>query len=180
MSDLKNNNIILMGFMGVGKGSLARELAKLTGRIAVDSDDLIESMQNTKVSKLFEKEGEKYFRKCEKDLAKWMKKSVQNTIISVGGGFHHVGMLQKIGHVIYLESSFDSIVDRINSFDNAKRKFKKRPLLQNMSKAKALIDERHPAYLDQADLRIQTAGKTSAEIAQEIIKTLDLKTVERE
>ena len=45
-----------MGFMGVGKGSLARELTKQTGRMAIDSDDLIESMQNMKVSKIFEKE----------------------------------------------------------------------------------------------------------------------------
>ncbi len=167
-----------MGFMGVGKGSLARELAKQTGRIAIDSDDLIESMQNTKISKLFEKEGEEYFRKCEKDLSKWMKKSVQNSIISIGGGFHHVGNLQKIAHVIYLESSFDSIVDRIKSFDNAKRKFKKRPLLQNMTKAKALIAQRHPSYVEQSNLRIQTAGKTSVEIAQEIIETLKLEQVQ--
>ncbi len=174
MSSLKNNNIVLMGFMGVGKGSLARELTKQTGRMAIDSDDLIESMQNMKVSKIFEKEGEAYFRKCEKDLSKWMKKSVENTIISIGGGFHHVGNLQKIGHVIYLESSFNAILDRINSFDNAKSKLKKRPLLQNMTKAKALINERHPAYIEQADTVIQTAGKTSAELAEEIINKFKL------
>ena len=164
-----------MGFMGVGKGSLARELAKQTGRIAIDSDDLIESMQNMQVKKIFAKEGEEYFRNCEKDLSKWMKKSVENTIISLGGGFYHVGNLQKIAHVIYLESSFDAILDRINSFDNAKNKLKKRPLLQNMAKAKELINDRHPKYLEQADTVIQTSGKTTAELAKEIIETLELK-----
>jgi shikimate kinase len=171
---MKNNNIILMGFMGVGKGSLARELTKQTGRMAIDSDDLIESMQNMQVKKIFEKEGEPFFRNLEKNLSKWMKKSVSNTIISIGGGFHHVGNLQKIGHVVYLESSFDAILDRINSFDNAKSKLKKRPLLKNMTKAKALINERHPLYMEQADTVIQTAGKTSAELAEEIIKKFEL------
>ena len=80
-----------MGFMGVGKGSLARELAKLTGRVTVDTDDLIESMENTKVKKIFEKEGEAYFRECEKQISLWLESSVKNSIISIGGGFYHVG-----------------------------------------------------------------------------------------
>jgi len=164
-----------MGFMGVGKGSLARLLAKETGRISIDTDDLIESMENTKIKKIFEKEGESYFRQAEKNLSTWLKKSVKDSIISVGGGFYQVGKLQKIGHVIYLESSFDAILDRINSFDNAKKKLKKRPLLQDMAKAKDLISKRHPEYMACADTVIQTAGKTSSEISEEIIKLLKLK-----
>jgi len=76
-----------MGFMGVGKGSLARELAKKTKRIAIDTDDLIESMENQKIKKIFEQEGEAYFRECEKKISRWLKKSVSDTIISIGGGF---------------------------------------------------------------------------------------------
>ncbi len=171
---MQNNNIILMGFMGVGKGSLARVLSKETGRISIDTDDLIESMKNTKIKKIFEQEGEPYFRQTEKNIALWLESSVKNSIISIGGGFYHVGNLQAIGHVIYLESSFDAILERINSFDNAKKKLKKRPLLKNMGKAKSLISERHPKYLACADTVIQTAGKTSAEISAEIIKLLEL------
>jgi len=163
-----------MGFMGVGKGSLARELAKKTKRIAIDTDDLIESMENRKIKKIFEQEGEPYFREREKKISRWLKKSVCDTIISIGGGFYQVGNLQKIGHVIYLESSFDAILDRISSFDNAKSKLKKRPLLQDMKKAKNLISERHPKYLECANTVIQTAGKDSAMIADEIIQLLRL------
>lgn len=165
-----------MGFMGVGKGSLARLLSKETGRISIDTDDLIESMENTKIKKIFEEEGESYFRQVEKNLSLWLEESVKNSIISVGGGFYHVGNLQEIAHVVYLESSFDAILDRINSFDNAKKKLKKRPLLKDMARAKELISKRHPGYLACADTVIQTAGKTSAEIAAEIIKLLKLKT----
>jgi len=171
---MKNNNIILMGFMGVGKGSLARELVKRTDRIAIDTDDLIESLENTKVKKIFETEGEAYFREREKKLSLWLESSVKNSIISIGGGFYHVGNLQEIGHVIYLESSFDAILDRIKSSHNPEKKLKKRPLLQDMQKAKSLIAERHPKYLATADTVIQTAGKTSASIAEEIMELLDL------
>lgn len=171
---MTNNNIILMGFMGVGKGSLARELSRLTGRIAIDTDDLIESMENKKIKKIFESEGEEYFRSREKALSLWLQNSVKDSIISIGGGFFNVGNLQEIGHVVYLESSFDAILDRINSFDNAKKKLKKRPLLQDMTKAKTLISERHPRYIECADTVIQTAGKNSTQIAQELIKTLGL------
>ncbi len=163
-----------MGFMGVGKGSLARELNKKLHKINIDTDDLIESMENTSVKKIFEKEGEAYFRQKEHELSLWLETSVTDAIISIGGGFYKVGNLQKIGHVIYLESSFDAILDRINSFDNAKKKLKKRPLLKDMAKAKALIAERHPDYLASADTVIQTAGKSSAQIADEIISLLKL------
>ena len=163
-----------MGFMGVGKGSLARVLSQKTGRISIDTDDLIESMENTTIKKIFEKKGEAYFRQTEKNVSLWLEESVKNTIISIGGGFYQVGNLQNIGHVVYLESSFEAILDRIASFKNAKKKLKKRPLLKNMNKAKALLSERHPHYLACADTVIQTEGKSSAEIADEIIKQLKL------
>jgi len=171
---MQNNNIILMGFMGVGKGSVARLLSKKTGRINLDTDDLIESMENTKIKKIFANEGEPYFRQTEKNLSLWLESSVKNSIISIGGGFFHVNNLQDIAHVIYLESSFEAILERINSFDNAKKKLKKRPLLQDMQKAKQLISERHPKYLACADTVIQTEGKTSAQIVDEIISLLKL------
>ena len=164
-----------MGFMGVGKGSLARELTKQTGRVAVDTDDLIESMENRAIKKIFKKEGEPYFRKCEKKISLWLEKSVKDTIISIGGGFFQVGNLQEIGHVIYLESSFDAILDRISSFKNAKGKLNKRPLLKDMKQAKALMKERHPQYLACADNVINTQGKSSAKLAQEIIALLNIK-----
>ena len=110
--------------MGVGKGSLARELSKRTKRIAIDTDDLIESLENTKIKKIFENEGEAYFRQREKQLSLWLETSVKNSIVSVGGGFYQVNNLQNIGHVIYLESSFDAILDRMKSSKNADKKLK--------------------------------------------------------
>ena len=113
-------NIVLIGFMGVGKGSVAREVIKLSNYIAVDTDDLIESMENRKVKKIFAQEGEPYFRNLERKVAKWLSKSVQNTLISTGGGFFKVPELNKIGKVVLLHAEFDTIYERIINHPNAK------------------------------------------------------------
>ena len=58
---MKKENIILIGFMGVGKGTVARALVKQSDYFAVDTDDLIESLENRKIKKIFEQSGEPYF-----------------------------------------------------------------------------------------------------------------------
>ena len=78
---MKKNNIILIGFMGVGKGTVARALVKKSNMFSIDTDDLIESMENRKIKKIFEAEGEPYFRTLEKKTALWLEKSVNNTIV---------------------------------------------------------------------------------------------------
>ena len=83
----KNKNIVFIGFMGVGKGTIARALIQKTKRFGLDTDDLIESMENRKIKAIFEADGEAYFRKLEKKTAKWLEKNVKNAIISTGGGF---------------------------------------------------------------------------------------------
>lgn len=88
-------NIVLIGFMGVGKGSIAREVLKHSDYIAIDTDDLIESMSNKKIKNIFKHEGEAYFRKLEKNISLWLENSVQNTLVSTGGGFYKVENLKK-------------------------------------------------------------------------------------
>ena len=139
---MKKNNIILIGFMGVGKGTVARALVEKSNMFAIDTDDLIESMENRKIKKIFEVEGEAYFRALEKKTALWLEKNVNNTIISTGGGFYKQENINKIGKVVYLKSSFQGILDRINNSPNAVNKLKKRPLLQNMEEALKLYNSR--------------------------------------
>jgi len=163
-------NIVLIGFMGVGKGSVAREVIKHSDYVAIDTDDLIESMENRKVKEIFEAEGEKYFRKLEKKVAKWLEKSVQNTLISTGGGFYKQENLKKIGLIILLDSPFDAIIKRIKAHPNAAKKLKKRPLLSDLEAAKKLYDERRPEYLKLADIVIDVTDKSAKECAKELLK----------
>ncbi len=163
-------NIILIGFMGVGKGSVAREVVKQSGMIAVDTDDIIESMENRRIKKIFKEEGEAYFRSLESKVAKWLQTSVTDTLISTGGGFYKVDQLNKIGTVVLLHAKFNTIYQRIIEHPNAKRKLKKRPLFQEIDKARALYNARENAYIKQADIVIDVTGKTVDKIAKELLK----------
>ena len=166
---MKKNNIILIGFMGVGKGTVARALVKKSNMFAIDTDDLIESMENRKIKKIFEIEGEPYFRALEKKTALWLENSVNNTIISTGGGFYKQENINKIGKVVYLKSSFQGILDRINNAPNAANKLKKRPLLQNMEEAIKLYNSRAKEYEKVAKIIVDVERKDLKDIVKEIL-----------
>ncbi|WP_324172353.1 shikimate kinase [Sulfurimonas sp.] len=167
---LSLKNIILIGFMGVGKGSVAREVIKHSNYMTMDTDDLIESIENKKIKKIFIEDGETHFRNLEKDVATWLEYSVKNTLISTGGGFYKQKNLKKIGTVVLLDSPFDKIIKRIKNHPNAFKKLKKRPLLQNLEEAKKLYDERRPEYLALADIIIDVTKKSVLECSKELLK----------
>ena len=215
---MKKNNIILIGFMGVGKGTVARAMVKEVQEVGlashfredgkeevcgngtlvpyknkagtevpvpndgkeevginshfqyvIDTDDLIESMENRAIKKIFAVDGEAYFRNLEKKTALWLESSVDNTIISTGGGFYRQENLKNIGTVIYLKSSFDGILKRIKKAPNAKNKLKKRPLLQNKKEAMKLYDTRVKEYERVADIIVDLENRDLEFIVKEIL-----------
>ena len=163
-------NVVLIGFMGVGKGSVAREVIKDSSYMAIDTDDLIESMENRKVKAIFDTEGEEYFRNLEKNIASWLEDSVKNTLISTGGGFYKQKNLKKIGIIVLLDSPFDEIIKRIKVHPNANRKLKKRPLLSDLKEAKKLYELRRPEYLKLADIVVDVTNKSAQMCSKELLK----------
>ena len=77
--------VILIGFMGVGKTSVGKRLAKKLNFDFIDTDYEIELVEKKSISKIFEQDGEKYFRKLENNLLKDLVKN-DNIVISTGGG----------------------------------------------------------------------------------------------
>ena len=171
---MQSANIVLTGFMAVGKSKTARELALQTGMYAVDSDDLIESLANMKISRIFKTFGEEHFRALEKKTARWIEANVQNTILSTGGGFLNVPNLQDLGHIVYLHNEFEAILKRVHEHPNAAKKIRKRPLLGDREKARALYDSRLELYRGTADLIIEVGGLSIPEVAARIRAELDL------
>ena len=155
--------------MGVGKGTVARALVKETDYFAIDTDDLIESIENRRVKKIFKQEGEPYFRSLEKRCAIWLENSVDNTIISTGGGFFKQENIHNIGKVVYLESSFEGILNRIHSSPNAKAKLKKRPLLSNLEEAEKLYSQRVKDYKKVSDITINVENRDMEDIIKDIL-----------
>ncbi|MDR2639669.1 MAG: shikimate kinase, partial [Helicobacteraceae bacterium] len=98
------NNLVLIGFMGSGKSSVGRALAQKTARFFLDTDALIESATNRRISDIFALEGETAFRERERELAAWLESSVNNAVISAGGGMIvSCANLKRAGEIVYLK-----------------------------------------------------------------------------
>jgi len=169
------HNILLIGFMGVGKGTVARAFAKEFEIYNIDTDDLIESKENKRIVKLFEKYGENYFRQKEQETATWLQKKVKGTLISCGGGFYKVNNINKIGKVVLLDASFEWIYNRLKSAKNSEAKLAKRPLFKDLKKAKALYKEREKAYKKVADYIISVENKKEKDIIKELANIAKIK-----
>jgi shikimate kinase len=164
------SNIVLIGFMGVGKGTVARALIKNSNYFAVDTDDLIESCENKKIKKIFEEYGEQHFRDLENRCALWCEHNLKNTIISTGGGFYKQKNIKKIGQIVYLESDFDRIIEALKLAPNSKKKFKKRPLLNDLDEARKLYNKRVKEYEKIADITVNVEDWDIKRITKEILK----------
>ncbi|MGZ5209195.1 MAG: shikimate kinase, partial [Sulfuricurvum sp.] len=103
-------------------------------------------------------------------VARWLQKNIKGTLISTGGGFYKVPSIKKIGTVVLLNAPFDVIYNRILEHPDAEKKLRKRPLFQEIEKARALYEERLPQYLKIADIVIDVSDKEIDIIAKEIIK----------
>lgn len=165
-------NIVLIGMMGCGKTTVAKELSKLlTNYKYVDIDEEIEKSTQKKISEIFLRHGEQFFRMLETEKIKHFCKN-DNQIISAGGGAFEREEnrlnLSKNGMVIYLKTSPEEIYTRIKSETH-------RPLLNknfSVEKITEIIKLREPNY-SKAHKIIDTNSKTPYNIAKEIIGVLN-------
>ena len=149
------SNLILCGFMGSGKTSLAQVFSKMTGQQFIDTDMLIEQSEQMTIPQIFEKHGEEYFRKLELNLAMILSTN-DNCVIATGGGFllHDSidEIMRKTGDILFIDCDFEDCYKRIKDSD--------RPLVKQKSKEEllALFNERRPKYLSICTERIDPNG----------------------
>jgi shikimate kinase len=159
-------NIILTGFMGVGKTSVGTQLAKDLGYTFVDIDKLIEADQNLTITSLFLKFGEPYFREIEAAIVQQVMMG-EGQVVSTGGGAvirdANREAFKKGGCVVCLTASPEVIYERIKHESH-------RPLLQTAdpkAKIKELLDSRTKFYA-QADVCIDTSDKSVDDVIKAI------------
>ena len=159
-------NIILTGFMGVGKTSVGTQLAKDLSYTFVDTDTLIEADQKMPITAIFAKFGEPYFREVEaKVIQEVMGREYQ--VVSTGGGAViwdvNRAAFNKAGFVVCLTARPEVIFERIKHETH-------RPLLQTpdpMAKIKELLDSRAKFYV-QADAVIDNSEKSVDAVIRDI------------
>ena len=160
-------NIVLIGFMGAGKSTVASGLNRLYGMQIVEMDECIAKREGKSIPEIFETNGEEYFRNLETERLIELQKQT-NLVISCGGGVpmreRNVAEMRKNGKVVLLTASPEVILERVrNNHD--------RPLLENHKSVEyieSLLEKRQEKYLAAADLVISTDGKTVEEICREI------------
>ena len=175
-----HSNTVLIGFMGAGKTTVGKQLAKRLNRRFVDTDDLIEEREGMKISEIFEKYGEAHFRELETQLLEEISQEWSDVIISVGGGLpieqRNHKYLKNIGKVVYLKTDADSIEKRL-------RHDQSRPLLQGHDAKKRineLMELRSPVYEKLADQIIETDHQSIDEIVDNVLQSMNLNSREGE
>jgi shikimate kinase len=165
-------NIILIGFMGSGKSTVGRELAKSLEMKFVDTDHYIEKKEKMKIKNIFAKKGEKYFREIESKYIREISK-MNHVVISTGGGVvaksENIILLKKNGFVVYLDCTIECIHKRVARRDT-------RPLLNNVKDLRAriveLLDSRLGNYKKYMDRSIHIDSSTKLLDSVEAIKKM--------
>jgi len=164
------HNIVLTGFMGTGKSTIGRMLAKRLKYQFVDTDGLIESRQNRTVAQIFEQSGEAAFRELEKATAAELAER-ERLVISTGGKMlleaDNRRELSRNGRIFCLVADPEEIIRRL-SHSHARNK---RPLLSSPDPERAireLLQQRAEAYRQFE--QIDTTGKSPNQICRYLLE----------
>jgi shikimate kinase len=164
--------IVLIGFMGAGKSSVGRTLARITGRRRFDTDEMIASRFGLTISQIFEKRGEEQFRDAESEALEELSGEA-DAIIVTGGGIvvrqTNTARLRELGSVVFLTADEETLFRRISRRPT-------RPLLRTAdprATLKELLQSRLPLYRAAADVEVDTSGLTHDEVARSILKRME-------
>ncbi|WP_261063232.1 shikimate kinase [Streptococcus mitis] len=154
---------VLLGFMGAGKSTIARELDP----DYVDMDALIEKRLGMSIAEFFSENGEEAFRQIESEVLADLLQT--NQVVSTGGGVvishRNRDLLKTNSDNIYLKADFETLYQRISA-----DKDNQRPLFLNNSKEKlAAIFQERQAWYEEVASRVLDVTKLSPE---EIIEEL--------
>ncbi len=161
------NNIILCGFMGCGKSTIGRIMAKKAGLTLVDMDRYIEEKEGMTVSEIFEKYGEERFRELETEACRELSER-ENLVIAAGGGTltfqRNIDILKSSGKIVFIDVSYENLCERLE-------RDTRRPLLQVENRnevIRELLDKRLPIYRNAASV-IVNGNFTSGIVASNIL-----------
>ncbi len=162
--------VFLIGFMGAGKSTVARRLARSCGVSALDLDTYIERACGKKIRQVFADEGEAVFRQMEAHALREVAAMEAPMLVSCGGGIVTTEAsrqaLKELGFTVLLEVDADEAASRISDKSS-------RPLFQDLESARALCTSRAPLYAEAAHASINTRGKDVYCISRELRNMLE-------
>ncbi len=168
-------NIFLIGFMGVGKTTIGKELAKKFNYTFYDTDNLIINKFNIQDGDLF-----RFFKgrkKCLNEETIILKDLIgqENIVVATGGGIvlkdENIQLMIKNGIVIYLKMSVETQIERIESLKQKSLKRRFLPTIKN--NGKKYMENRDIFYENNNTFTIKTDNKSIEQICYEIGRFLD-------
>lgn len=163
--------VLLTGFMGAGKSTLARELARVLGARSVDLDDLVAAREGRTAQQLIDEEGEPFFRDAETRALEEALNDEGARVIATGGGAftfeRNRALAERHGCLtVWLDAPFELCWQRTRTEDNL------RPLARDEAKAGELYERRRNSYaLAKLRLRVEPDA-TPEQLARDIVRAL--------
>ena len=166
---MDKSNIILIGFMGTGKSTVGKVLAKALDWNFIDTDLEIQEITNSSIPDIFRRHGETRFRSEEENLVKRLAGLEKHIIATGGGTVLHGENWKELAHngvMVALYAPLEIIYERIGNKND-------RPLLKgDPEEVKVLWEKRQPIYA-QADVTIDTTDKSVEEVVEEILRVIE-------
>jgi shikimate kinase len=166
-----SRNIFLVGLMGAGKTTVARQLARRLGKTFYDTDHEIERRTGVRVQVIFEIEGEPGFRTREAQMVERLT-ALEDVVLGTGGGVvlkaENRAVLCARGFVVYLRAHPRDLYLRT-------RHDKSRPLLATddpLARLEELHRIRDPLYAEVADLTVDTGRQSVGTLVDQLLKRL--------
>lgn len=169
--------ISLVGYMGSGKSHISKILSEKLDFKLIDLDKEISRRNKLTIPEIFEKKGEIYFRKLEREALEEILATEENVVLSLGGGapvyYNNMEIINHNSKSFFLRASINTLSERLS------KQKEKRPLIANISEenlpefiAKHLF-ERNEFY-SKAQFNINTDNREPEDIVAEIIEKLYL------
>jgi shikimate kinase len=168
------HHLVLVGMMGAGKTSVGRVCAQRLKRDFVDTDQLVEAREGATVAEIFSTRGEPAFRALERDAVAVACGAAEPAVIACGGGVvldpQNRETLRAAGCVVWLRADAAALGDRVRKSSNV------RPLIATDGAVSAtdmlerIASDRAVHYDEVADLRVDTDGRSVAEVADVVLE----------
>ena len=169
--------LFLVGYMGCGKSSLGKKIAKAMGIRFIDTDAEVESREGATIADIFHYEGEEYFRKSERYIIEELAAGDEVMVISTGGGGplweDNMEVMNQSGVTLYLKRTAEQIASRLSPHGREKR-----PKLRGLNDEELVafmrenMAQREPYYC-KATLTIDCTPMSDAELVTMIKEYID-------
>ena len=164
---MKADKVYLVGFMGAGKTTVGRALAKRLGWQAVDIDEVIEAREHLAVAEIFARRGEPYFRAVERAVL-LEHLAPRHLVVATGGGTFmdpdNRAAINLDGVSVWLDVPLEEVVARLPADG-------RRPLAADRAQLERLFTLRQIAYAN-AQLRVDARGEHPEAVAERIIEAV--------